>query len=127
MTSRPSLALKFFSRSCIKDKPFWTKLSVHCGVTVPTDQVSPVIRKCVTAAPRADTEAVRKAQTRSSEMNSPRNFCHSFWGMSRTMNMYGFIIFRKLFQCCAGMGREREKINLLNVCFEGIEITFLSV
>lgn len=27
------------------------------------------------------------------------------------------------FQCFAGMGREKEKINLLDVCFEGIEIT----
>lgn len=42
------------------------------------------------------------------------------------MSMYGFVIFHMLFQCYAGMGREGEKINLLDVCFEGIVITFLS-
>lgn len=42
MTSRPFLTLKL-SRSFIRNKPFWAKPSIHCRVTVPTDQVSPII------------------------------------------------------------------------------------
>ncbi|PKU42679.1 reverse hypothetical protein [Limosa lapponica baueri] len=36
--NKPSLALKLFSRRCIKNKPFRTKLSVPHGVTIPTDK-----------------------------------------------------------------------------------------